>query len=168
MNKNTNKHTKKEKMKPEIFLQALNNGVNPSTGEVIDENKTLKESGVFMIIGDYLKNNRLDTQILSDDARKKIQSGDLFYRLRGVRMNLSNKIGWKPYTILGNEALLRLIFYKVKTLQEAKNIKHIGPKNIKFVPFFLAEINNEPLSSEEIHEILKELPDFSSSQSYSD
>ena len=105
MNKNTNKHTKKENMKPEIFLQALNNGVNPSTGEVIDENKTLKESGVFMIIGDYLKNNRLDTKIFSDDARKKIQSGDLFYRLRGVRMNLSNKIGWKPYTILGNEAL---------------------------------------------------------------
>jgi hypothetical protein len=138
---------KTKRVKPEIFLQAILAGYNPNTGEELSNTSPFKHAEVIKEIKEFLEDNRYDSKIISIEDGRKIMDGELFEKLRKKRMEIANKLGYKPYHILGNEALIRLIIYGPKTIDDAKKIKYIGEKNIEHVPSFLEILNNKKLKT---------------------
>tara|TARA_B100001093_G_C26741271_1_gene976784 strand:+ start:630 stop:1295 length:666 start_codon:yes stop_codon:yes gene_type:complete len=127
----------KKRIKAEEFLQLILKGINPNTDEIISKNSVLKDSQFLKEIIEFMHANRYDTVIIKESDIIEIKKSDLFQLLRKQRLKISNKLGWKPYHILSDNALVRLIIYSPKTLQEAARIKYIGAKNIENVPSFI-------------------------------
>ena len=136
-----------KKVNPEIFLQSILAGINPNTGEILADSSPFKDFEVIKEIKEFLEANRYDSKIISIEDGKKIMNGELFEKLRKKRMEIANKLRWKPYHILSNEALIRLIIYDPKTINDAKKIKYIGEKNIAYVPSFLEILNNKKIKT---------------------
>ena len=143
-----------KRVKSEIFLQSILAGYYPNTGEIIPNNSPFKHSEVIREIKEFLETNHYDSKIISDEHGNNIMDGDLFEQLRKKRMEIARELGWKPFHILSNNALIRLIIYEPKTIEDAKKIKYIGEKNIDHVPPFLEILNiNKKLKTPKEKEI---------------
>lgn len=126
----------------EEFLQLILSGVNPNTGELLSSESPLQNNDLLKEIREFLRENNRDWIIVTAEDKLRIEKSDLFEKLRKKRLEIANEIGWKPYHILSNEALYRIIIYQPKTLEDASHLKHIGEKNIEYVPPFLEIINS--------------------------
>lgn len=124
-------------MKPEEFLQLIISGVNPNSGEVLPKSSPLMNKELHAEISSFLKANRYDLKIITDSDINLIENSELFEKMRQKRLDLSTELGWKPYHVISNNALVRLIIYEPRNLDDASKIKYIGNTNIKFVPEFL-------------------------------
>ena len=145
-----------KRVKPEKFLQSILAGYYPNTGEIIPNNSPFKHSEVIKEIKEFLETNRFDSKIISDEHGNNIMDGDLFEKLRKKRMKIANELDLPPYVIMSNQALIRLIIYEPKTIEDAKKIKYIGGKNIDHVPHFLEILNsNKILKTSKEKEISK-------------
>ncbi len=140
-------------MKPEEFLQLILSGINPNTGEILTKSSPLMSEELHKEINLFLKNNRYDLKIITEHDKDVIESSELFEKFRQKRLDLSLELGWKPYHVLSNNALVRLIIYEPRNVDEASKIKYIGNTNIKYVPPFL-EILNRFKKSKSQSEIL--------------
>jgi RNA polymerase-binding transcription factor DksA len=128
-------------MKPEEFLQLILAGINPNSGEALPKSSPLLNDALHHEIACYLKSHRYDLTIITLKDIEIIEASELFQELKKERLKISRELGWKPYHVLSNNALVRLIIYEPRNIEEASKIKYVGTTKIKYVENFIAIIN---------------------------
>jgi ATP-dependent DNA helicase RecQ len=73
------------------------------------------------------------------------RGGELFEKLRALRMKLAKERGWPPYMVFSDSTLAELASVKPTNLAQMLDVSGVGEKKLKeFGQVFLAAINSAP------------------------
>ncbi|WP_028234578.1 HRDC domain-containing protein [Pseudobutyrivibrio sp. MD2005] len=127
------------------FIDVLNQGTDPITGEIYDEEHFLNTPEMKVIL--EIAKKRLQSKISIEE--RKASEDDLnqdehliFCKLKGCRMDIAREYGVPPYTICHDSTLAELSKVRPKDIDEMLLVPGVGEKAIeKYGEAFLKIIN---------------------------
>ena len=127
------------------FIEILNQGADPITGEIYDEEHFLNTSEMKVIL--EIAKKKLESKI-SKEERKASEADlnqeehDLFCSLKSCRMAIAREYGVPPYTVCHDSTLAELSKVRPKDIDEMLLVPGVGEKAIeKYGEAFLKIIN---------------------------
>lgn len=133
-----------EKDKAVKIIKALAEGIDPTTGEVLNQESVYNKGDVVRALYEVLNicGNEKDVHKVNKKEPEDYDT-DLYNRLKSVRNKIAEEKGVMPFRILPNYPLMHMAAQKPLTNEDFLKIYGVGKYTTKqYANIFIAEIKD--------------------------